>query len=93
MLQKEFNAGKQFVKDINADLHANINSDLFFDKTSFDICQSQHKLQLTNSFDSVNSLKENNEFQINLIKQMLNFFNKQTKSDGNILCYTLTMYM
>lgn len=85
MLQKEFDAGKQFVKDIKANLQSNSHSDLFFDNNSFNMCKSEHKLKLNNSFDNINSLKQDNEFLMSLIKQMMTFFNKESKSEGNLL--------
>jgi len=78
MFQKEFKAGKQFVKDMSTDFHSGINSDLL------NMCNSQHKLKLTNTFDDV-SVQQNKEIQINLVKQMMTFFNEQPKSEGSIL--------
>lgn len=77
---------------MSADLRANIQSDLFFghlknDKTALNIWNSQHKLKLTNLFDNMSdhSIERNNEFQISLIKHLTSFFNKQSKSKGNVL--------
>lgn len=79
MFQKEFKAGKQFVKDMSTDFHSGVQSDLL------NMCNSQHKLKLTNTFDDV---QQNKEIQINSIKQMMTFFNEQPKSEGCILKVT-----
>lgn len=78
MFQKEFYAGKHFMKDISADFNSEIQSDLF------NIYNPQHKLKLTNTFHDSHSVQQNKEFQINLIKQMMTFFNGQPKSEGCI---------
>lgn len=98
MLQKEFNAGKQFVKDMNIDSHLNTQSNLMFDhlkndKMSFNLNHSMllSKLRLTNSSDNMEdpSIEQNNELQIKKdikqIKHMMRFFNKQSKSQGCVL--------
>lgn len=97
MLQKEFNAGKQFVKDMNVDSHLKTRSNLMFnhlknDKVSFNLNHSLelNKLRLTNSSDNMDdpSIEQNNELQITKdikqTKHMMRFFNKQSKSQGCI---------
>jgi len=97
MLQVKFNAGKQFIKDMNIDSHFNVQSNLMFedlkhDNSSLNICQPQqlNKLKLTNAFDNLNdpSIEENNELQIKKdlkqTKHMMRFFNKHSKSEGNL---------
>ncbi|XP_025407461.1 protein ABHD18 [Sipha flava] len=92
-LYNEFNAGKQFIKDISAESHLNMQSNLMFDnlkndKTSLNTFHSQklNTLKSTNSFDNIKDLtiEESNELQIKkdlkLLKHMMRFFNKQSKS-------------
>lgn len=93
-LKVKFNAGKQFIKDMNIDSHFNAQSNLMFedlkhDNSSLNICQPQqlNKLKLTNAFDNLNdpSIEENNELQIKKdlkqTKHMMRFFNKHSKSE------------
>jgi len=75
--KKEFNAGKQFIKDMNTNSKSNIQSNVFFNNS-----QQLNSLKLTNSFDNMNCPHEQNrEFQTNLIEQIMKLFNKQSKND------------
>ncbi|VVC43113.1 Hypothetical protein CINCED_3A019799 [Cinara cedri] len=99
-LKKEFNAGKQFIKDFHSESCLDIQSNLMFEnseynKSAINTCHSQ---QLNNSsssskFDDTDDslIEQNNEFQIkkNLksIKHIMQFFNTQSKSQGCIKLY------
>lgn len=95
MFQNNFNAGKQFIKDMNINSHLNIKPkfmlDHLNDKSSLNICHSQ---KLINSFDNMNdpSIEKNNELQIKRdlkqTKLMMKFFNK-SENQGCIKIYYL----
>lgn len=92
MFQEEFNAGKQFIKDMNTDSHLNIQPNLMLDHLNDK--NSLNKFKLNNSFDNMNdpSIEQNNDLQIKRdlkqTKLMMRFFNK-SENQG---CIKICMY-
>lgn len=98
MFQKEFNAGKQFIKDMNTNAHLNIQPNLILehlnDKNSLNKCHSQqmNTFTLKKSFDNMNdpSIEQYNDFQIKRdLKQtrlMMRIFNK-SENQGCVKMY------
>lgn len=95
MLQKEYNAGKQLIKDLNDESLLNIPSNSKFDnleniKSSSNTYSSLeiNNLKSINSFNDMKypTVEENNKLQIKddrkHVKHMMRFFSKQSKNQG-----------
>ncbi|XP_050420564.1 protein ABHD18 [Adelges cooleyi] len=96
-LNREFNAGKQFIKNLNSSSSSDIQSKLMFDtvknkKAALKLYSSQQleNLKTTKSFNSFDNLddptiEEHNKMQIKSdakkMRHMMRFFNEQSKNE------------